>query len=146
MMFSIWIPFLRRISLVTGLLALVAFGMQFVLSTYRLDLGLIAIAVMALNAIGAVGPLHWLRNQNPIHVYMLSLVVRMAAIGGFTIALVLQSHFSATDAFSFVFTAMVGFVVFTIFEIRHLIRHQSVLLANPSAKPSVKPLVHPSAS
>jgi hypothetical protein len=136
MLLSIWIPFLRRISLVAGLLALVAFGMQSMMSAYRLDLALIAIAIMALNALGAVGPLHWLRNQNPIRVYMLSLLVRMAAIGGFTIILVLQSRFSASDAFSFVFTAMAGFVIFTIFEIRHLIRHQHVLLATPSVKPS----------
>jgi hypothetical protein len=121
--------------LVTMVLACLAFGMKSLISTYRFDLAAMAILLMGMNAIGAVGPLHWWRNQNPIRTYMLSLLIRMVAIGAFTIALVLQSGFSAADAFSFVFTAMAGFVVFTSFEIHHLVRHQDILLATPSMKP-----------
>ena len=126
------IQFVRLVAVVGGCLALLAFGATQVFASVfpllRLDMALMAIALMGLNAVAAVAPLYWFANQNPIRIYMTSMLVRMAVVGGVTLSLVLSRQFGMSEAFTFVFSAMLGFVAFTAIEVRHLIRHQSTLL------------------
>jgi hypothetical protein len=96
---------------------------------YRYELGALAVLLMAVNALGAVAPLHWTRQANPLRTYFLSMLIRLAAIGAFTIALVMPKDFKMGDALSFVLSAMAAFVVFTSLEVRHFIRHQPTLLS-----------------
>lgn len=146
----IWNAFLRQVLIAGSAMGLIAAAAPFVITGYRIDIGLMAIALMALNALGAIGPLVYRQGKNPsanpMGTYMLFMLVRMAAVGAFTIALVLQPSFGMSEALSFVMTAMVGFVVFTGLEVRLLIRHQAQLFgATPtrvsgsgSTSPSLK--------
>jgi hypothetical protein len=142
----IWNAFLRQVALTGLALGLLTAAAPSVITGYRFDIGLMAVVLMALNALGAIGPLVYRQGKNPasnpMGTYMLSMLVRMAAIGAFTIALVLQPSFGMSEALSFVLTAMVGFVVFTGLEVRLLIRHQATLFGAPrvhaAASPSLK--------
>jgi hypothetical protein len=121
--------FMRQVLVAAGGLAVLVFVATRGIPQLRLDLALMAVALMGMNAIAAIGPLYWFANRNPMHVYMISLMVRMAGVGAFTLALVLPSHFTMTDALSFVLTAMLAFVAYTALEVRHLIRHQPTLFS-----------------
>lgn len=130
----IWNAFLRQVALAGLALGLLTTAAPSVITGYRFDIGLMAVVLMALNALGAIGPLVYRQGKNPtgnpMGTYMLSMLIRMAIVGAVTIALVLQPSFNAADALSFVLTAMVGFVVFTGLEVRLLIRHQATLFAS----------------
>jgi|GEM_PF-4923712 len=114
-----------------AILAAVAFIGTKLSQTYRFDLALLGIGLMAMNAVGAISPLHWYRRANPIRIYFISMGIRLLAVGAFTIALVLPENFGMHDAMSFVLTAMVAFVAFTGLEVRHMIRNQMTLLSTP---------------
>lgn len=115
-------------SLLAGfaLLGLVAFGVSKLLPHYHLSHGLAGLILMGLNALCAVAFLHFLGKADFIRLSLLSMMARLFTLAIIMIVALRVFKPTQPEAFSFVFTAMAGYVVFQALEIRYFMR-QGVL-------------------
>ena len=90
-----------------------------------------AVVFMALNALAAIYPLYRFRGKgNPLNVYMLGMVVRMAVIGIALILVILLGGLSQNALLALTLTAMVSFVAYLAVEIHHFLRHNASLMSH----------------
>jgi len=114
--------FIKSLLAGVALLGLFAFVVSKLLSQYHLSHGLAGLVLMGLNAFAAVVFVQFVGKTNFIRASLLSMVARL-----FTLAIIMviaQRVFKPTqpEAFSFVFTAMAGYVFFQALEIRYFMR------------------------
>ena len=114
--------FIKSLVAVFFFLGILVFGLSKLLPHYHLWQGLAGLILMALNALAAVAFLHFLGKTDFIRMSLLSMVARL-----FTLAILLVIALRAfkptqSEAFSFVFTAMAGYIVFQAVEIRYFMR------------------------
>ncbi len=84
------------------------------------------ILLMAANAFAAVGILKLRLGIEPIQLIMLSMFARLSFLAIVMLVVIrLVTHGPAL--YSFVFSAMAGYVVFQAFEIRHIVRNPGLL-------------------
>jgi len=114
-------------------MALLVVACSFGIPGYHLGLGLIGLGLMAANVLGAVAPLHIFNSANPIHIYLVSLIVRMVLVALFMLGLILRGPHTRIELASFLLTAMLSFIAFQVIEIRHLTRHQQALFQRGNA-------------
>jgi hypothetical protein len=88
--------------------------------------GAAGIALMAVNAFAAVAILKLRLGIDPVRLIMLSMLARMGIVAA-TMLLVIQLVTHGPALYSFVFSAMAGFVVFQAVEIRHVVRNPGLL-------------------
>ena len=115
-------------SLLAGfvLLGAAAAGIARLLPIYHLPHGLAGLFLMALNAAAAVAILHFLGKRNFIQLSLISLVTRLFSLAIIMVFALRTLKPTQPEAFSFVFSAMAGYIVFQALEIRYFIR-QGVL-------------------
>lgn len=113
-----------------GLATLALFAASGLLSVFWPSLHLLSgwagFLLMALNAYAAVALLRLRRYIEPVRLIMTSMVVRsllMVAV----MLLVIQTATHGPALYSFVFSAMAGYVVYQTVEIRHLMRTPELL-------------------
>ena len=117
--------FIKPLLLIFAILGLVAVGISRVLPNYHLSPALAGLTLMALNALAAVAILHLPGKKDLIRTSMTSMVTRLLAMGAIMLAGMQFLKPTQAEAFSFVFTAMAGYVAFQALEIRHFIRLQA---------------------
>jgi hypothetical protein len=84
------------------------------------------ILLMAANAFAAVGILKLRLGIEPIQLILISMFLRLALVAGIMLLVIaLVAHGPAL--YSFVFSAMAGYIVFQAFEIRHIVRNPGLL-------------------
>jgi hypothetical protein len=91
------------------------------LDLYHPALGLAVVAFMALNAIGAVWPLHRFPGTNPLAVYLGGMVVRLGIIGAALVSVVLFSDLDQASLLAMTLTAMASFVAYMAVEVKHFL-------------------------
>lgn len=111
------------------LLALAALGIAPAVEGYPSLLGIGAVAFMALNALAALYPLYRFKGKNPLNIYMVGMIVRLAVIGLALIALLVRGGLSESALLAVTLTAMVSFVAYLGVEIHHFLRHNASLLS-----------------
>ncbi len=126
-------PFLstysKKIALVMVLLSLAAGLLSFRMEGYPAAFGTGAVLFMALNALAAIYPLYRFRGKaNPMNVYMLGMVVRMAIIGMALILVILVGGLSKNALLAVTLTAMFSFIAYLAVEIHHFLRHNASLM------------------
>jgi hypothetical protein len=84
------------------------------------------ILLMAFNAFVAIGILRLRTGMEPVQLIMLSMLVRLGLIAAVMLA-VIQFVAHGPALYSFVFSALGGYVIFQIVEIRHIIRNPGLL-------------------
>ena len=84
------------------------------------------ILLMALNAFAAIGILKLRLGIEPIQLILLSMLVRLGLIVAIML-LVIMLVKDEPALYSFVFSALAGYVVFQAFEIRHIVRNPGLL-------------------
>ncbi len=77
---------------------------------------------MGLNALAAVAFLHFVGKTNFIRASLLSMVARLFTLAIIMVIALRAFKPSQPEAFSFVFTAMAGYIVFQALEIRYFMR------------------------
>ena len=113
----------KKIALVMVLLALAARGVAFGVTEYPTGMAIGAVAFMALNALAALYPLYLFKDKNPLNVYMMGMVARLAVIGLILIALLVRTSLSQDQLLAVTLTAMVSFVAYLGVEIQHFLRN-----------------------
>jgi hypothetical protein len=88
--------------------------------------GAAGIGLMAVNAFAAVALLKLRRSIEPIRLVLLSMLARLSVVAA-VMLLMIQIVPHGPSLYSFVFSAMAGFVVFQALEIRHLVRNPGLL-------------------
>lgn len=84
------------------------------------------ILLMAANAFAAVRILRLRLGMEPVQLILLSMLVRLGVLAAIMLGVIaLVSHGPAL--YSFVFSAMAGYVVFQAFEIRYIVRNPGLL-------------------
>jgi hypothetical protein len=113
-----------------GLATLALFAASALLSVFwpslHLFSGWAGFLLMALNAFGAVAILRLRTNLDPVKLIMTSMLVRsllMVAV----MLVVIQFIERGPALYSFIFSAMAGYLVYQAVEIRHLIRTPELL-------------------
>ena len=91
------------------------------LPDYHFPQALAGLALMALNTLAAVIILSF-PGGNPVRTALISMLTRLMAMGGIMLTGMRVLKPTQPEAFSFVFTAMAGFIAFQTLEIRHLVR------------------------
>jgi hypothetical protein len=119
----------KKIALVMALLALAAAAVSFRVEGYPAAFGTGAVVFMALNALGALYPLYRFKGKNPLNIYMIGMIVRLAVIGLVLIALMAKGGLSQAALLAVTLTAMVSFVAYLGVEIHHFLRHNASLLS-----------------
>lgn len=119
----------KKIAIVMILLALAALGIAPAVEGYPSLLGIGAVAFMALNALAALYPLYRFKGKNPLNIYMVGMIVRLAVIGLALIALLVRGGLSESALLAVTLTAMVSFVAYLGVEIHHFLRHNASLLS-----------------
>lgn len=88
--------------------------------------GMAGIALMALNAFAAIGILRLRTGVEPVHMILLSMLVRLVVLAGIMLLVIrLVSH--GPSLYSFIFSAMAGYVIFQALEIRYIVRNPGLL-------------------
>ncbi len=118
--------FIKSLLAGLALLGIVAAGVSRLLPLYHLPHGLAGLILMALNAATAVAILHFLGKRNFIQLSLISLVTRLFSLAIVMVIALRAFRPSQSEAFSFVFSAMAGYIVFQALEIRYFVR-QGVL-------------------
>ena len=118
-----FISFARQIATCFTVLALGAFFLSVKFPGYPRFFGVIAVCLMAINALGSMYPLYALRGKNPFNVYLWGMLIRLALIGMTFITLVVKSRLTQGGLLAVTFTALFSFVVYLAVEIRHFLRH-----------------------
>lgn len=112
------------------LLAIAAGLLSFRMDGYPVAFATGAVFFMALNAVAAVYPLYRFRGKgNPLNVYMLGMMIRMAVIGVALILVITLSSLSRNALLAFTITAMFSFVAYLTVEIHHFLRHNASLMS-----------------
>ena len=119
----VFISFVRQIAACFTVLALGAFFLSLKLPGYPRFFGVIAVCLMAINALSSIYPLYALRGKNPFNVYLWGMLIRLALIGVAFITLVVKSRLTQGGLLAVTFTALFSFVVYLAVEIRHFLRH-----------------------
>lgn len=88
--------------------------------------GAAGIALMAVNAFAAVAILKLRLGIDPIRLILLSMMTRLGLVAA-VMLLVIQLVKHGPSLYSFVFSAMAGYVVFQAVEIRHIVRNPGLL-------------------
>ena len=117
--------FIISLLVISSLLGVVAAGVSRLLPNYHLTPALAGLGLMALNALAAVSILHLPGKKDLIRTSMTSMVVRLLALGAIMLAGMQFFKPAQAEAFSFVFTAMAGYVAFQALEIHHFIHLES---------------------
>lgn len=117
--------FLKPLIWIFSLLTFIVVGLSQLLSNYHLSPALAGLILMTLNALSAVAILHLPGQRDLIRTSLTSMVTRLLTLGAIMLAGMQFLKPTQAEAFSFVFTAMAGFVAFQVLEIRHFIRVQS---------------------
>lgn len=111
------------------LLSLGAVLLSFRVQGYPSAFGMGAVLFMAVNAWAAVYPLYRFRGQaNPLNVYMLGMVIRMAVIGAALILVITLGGLSRNALLAFTMTAMLSFIAYLAVEIHHFLRNNASLM------------------
>ena len=119
----------KKIGLVMALLALAAGAVSFRFEGYPAAFGTGAVAFMALNALAALYPLYRFKGKNPLNIYMVGMIVRLAIIGLVLIAVMAKAGLSEGELLAMTLTAMVSFVAYLGVEIQHFLRHNASLMS-----------------
>lgn len=119
---SVVTTFIKSLLAGVALLGLVAFVVSKLLSQYHLSHGLAGLVLMGLNAFAAVAFLQFVGKTNFIRTSLLSMVARLFTLAIIMVVALRVFKPTQAEAFSFVFTAMAGYVFFQTLEIRHFIR------------------------
>ena len=117
--------FIKPLLLIFAGLGIIVVGLSRLLPNYHLSPALAGLTLMALNALAAVAILHLPGQKDPIRTTVTSLTTRLLALGAIMLAGMQFLKPTQAEAFSFVFTAMAGYVAFQALEIRHFIRLQA---------------------
>lgn len=88
--------------------------------------GVAGIALMAANAFAAIAILNLRLGIEPIRLILTSMVARLGVVAA-AILLVIAILDRGPALYSFVFSAMAGFVVFQAVEVRHIIRNPGLI-------------------
>jgi len=119
----------KKIALVMVLLALAAGAVSFRVKGYPAAFGTGAVVFMALNALAALYPLYRFKGKNPLNIYMVGMIARLAVIGLALIALMAKGGLSQNGLLAVTLTAMVSFVAYLGVEIHHFLHHNASLLS-----------------
>lgn len=88
--------------------------------------GLGGIALMAVNAYAAIAILNLRLGVDPIRLIMISMLARLGVVTAVMLAVIAFVDRGA-GLYSFVFSAMAGFVVFQAVEVRHIVRNPGLI-------------------
>lgn len=119
----------KKIALVMVLLALTAGAVSFRVKGYPAAFGTGAVVFMALNALAALYPLYHFKGKNPLNIYMIGMIVRLAVIGLVLIVTMVKGGLSQTALLAVTLTAMVSFVAYLAVEVHHFLRHNVTLMS-----------------
>lgn len=93
---------------------------------YHAGFGIAGVLLMAANTYAAIAILKLRTAMEPVQLIMLSMLIRLGIVAAVMLAFIqFLSHGPAL--YTFVFSAMFGFLVFQAVEIRHIIRHPELL-------------------
>jgi hypothetical protein len=113
-----------------GLVTLALFAASALLSVFwpslRLFAGWAGFALMGLNAFAAIALLRLRRYIEPLRLILTSMLVRLLLVVAVMLA-VIQTVSHGPALYSFIFSAMAGFVVYQAVEIRHILRTPELL-------------------
>jgi hypothetical protein len=84
------------------------------------------VLLMALNAWAAVGVLRLRTGLEPVKLILLSMLTRLSLVL-VVMLIVISAVNHGPTLYSFVFSAMAGYVVFQALEIHHVVRHPELL-------------------
>lgn len=113
--------FIKSLLVISSFLGVVAAGLSRLLPNYHLTPALAGLGLMALNALAAVLILN-LPGRDGIRTPILSMAMRLFFLGGIMLLGMLTLKLTQSEALSFVFSAMAGYIVFQALEIRCLVR------------------------
>ncbi len=119
------ISFTKSLLASLAVLGILAFLCAKLIPSYRLVPGVAGLCLMALNAFAAIAVLHMPGQRDILRTSITSMATRLLALAAIMIAAMQIFKPTQPEAFSFVFTAMAGYVAFQTLEIRHFIRLQS---------------------
>jgi hypothetical protein len=85
---------------------------------------------MGINTYSAVAMLHRFKTQEPLQIYLLSMAGRLVLVGAVVLAWNFLAKPTAPEAYSFLFSAMIGFISLQALEMKHLIKNQATLFGN----------------
>ncbi|MBW8890456.1 MAG: hypothetical protein JF616_22110 [Fibrobacteres bacterium] len=119
----------KKIALVMVVLALTAGAVSFRVKGYPAAFGTGAVVFMALNALAALYPLYRFKGKNPLNIYMIGMIVRLAVIGAVLIVTMVKGGLSQTALLAVTLTAMVSFVAYLAVEVHHFLRHNVTLMS-----------------
>lgn len=88
--------------------------------------GVAGIALMAANAFAAIAILKLRLGIEPVRLVMLSMLARLGIVTAVMLAMI-QFVAHGPALYSFVFSALAGFVVFQVVEVRHVVRNPGLL-------------------
>lgn len=122
--------FHRNLSLLSLLLLGASWAASQIITDFSIAPSIFGWALMAGNTYLAVAMLHRFQTREPLQVYLLSMAGRLVLVGAVVLAWNFMAQPSAAEAYSFLFSAMIGFIVFQALEVKHLIKHQAALFGN----------------
>ncbi len=115
--------FIKSLAVGFAILGFAAAGLSKLLPDYHLPEAMAGLGLMALNALAAMIILN-LPGRHPVRTSMLSMAIRLTALGGIMLVGMRMLKPTQPEAFSFVFTAMAGYIAFQTLEIRHVMHLQ----------------------
>jgi hypothetical protein len=118
--------FIKILGLATLALCLGTALLSYFWPALHVGFGAAGIALMAVNAFAAVAILKLKLGIEPVRLIMLSMLTRFGLVAA-TMLLVIQLVEHGPALYSFVFSAMAGFVVFQAVEIRHIVRNPGLI-------------------
>jgi hypothetical protein len=118
--------FLKTLGLVTLALCAGAALLAAFWPALHAGFGVAGVLLMAANALAAIGILRLRTGMEPVKLIMMSMLVRLGVLAAIMLSVIaLVPHGPAL--YSFVFSAMAGYVVFQAVEVRHLSRNPELL-------------------
>jgi hypothetical protein len=118
--------FLKTLGLATATLCAATALLAVFWPALHAGFGSAGVLLMAANALAAIGILRLRTGMEPVQLIMLSMLVRLGLIAAVMLA-VIQFVAHGPALYSFVFSALGGYVIFQIVEIRHIIRNPGLL-------------------
>jgi hypothetical protein len=118
--------FNKTLGLATAALCLGTALLSYFWPTLHTGFGVAGIALMAVNAFAAVAILKLRLGIDPIRLIMLSMLARLGLVAA-AMLVVIQLVEHGPSLYSFVFSAMAGFVVFQAVEFRYIVRNPGFL-------------------
>lgn len=118
--------FNKTLGLATLALCLGTAVLSYFWPTLHAGFGVAGIALMALNAFAAIAILKLRVSIEPVRLVMLSMLARLGIVTAVMLAMI-QFVAHGPALYSFVFSALAGFVVFQAVEVRHVVRNPGLL-------------------